>query len=260
MIQIKNYLFAGLAIFTISSCSKNNTDVIPPVTQELKKTIKTSTINGNISFEFGPEGKPKQFIVERPWGSYRYDFIYEPAKATINVFNIATNQKEETYQASLNDKGHITQLIFDQYDNNGNPTATATTSYSYNAKGLLEMTTSPSSFSKKYYYDTEGNNIKTEYYNGSGQLINYTENDYSDKLDKCPAHNINQFTWQGFFLPALSKKLLNHKKQINAGTNTINFEIGITYELDAEGFVKKGMVDDLNPAGTDWSWTFTFDK
>mgnify|MGYP001000851894 CR=1 FL=1 len=260
MKQIKNYLFAGLAMLTISSCSKKNTDVLPPATPEIKKTITASTFNGNTSFQFGPDGKPKQFIQEKAWASYRHDFIYEPGKVTVDIYDMATNKKLENFQVTVNDKGLMIQSIYTQYDINGNPILSNTKSFSYTAKGLLETVTSPSSFSQKYFYDAEGNNTKSEFYNGGGQLVDYTEYSYSDKLDKYPAHSIRQFTWEGFFLPALSKRLVSHMKKMNAVTNAISFEYEMNYELDPAGYVKKGMVDDLDPAATDWNWTCTWDK
>lgn len=260
MKKIKAFLFGGLTILTIASCSKNDSPVTPAPVPGITKKLLTSSINGNISYEYNPDGRPKQFIWERPWTTYRYEFAYEPGKVTVTSFEHATNNIIDKEVLTLNEKGHMTQSNFNQYDVNGNPFGLTTVNYTYNAKGLLETATGPTSFTAKYYYDEEGNNTKYEYYDGAGQLIDVWFYSYNVKSDLYPAHSFLNSSWEGYFLPARSKKLVSGAKNINVINNSVIWDELISYELDAEGFVKKGIVDNLDPAKTDWSWTQSWDK
>ncbi|HWR32326.1 MAG TPA: hypothetical protein VN451_02270 [Chitinophagaceae bacterium] len=260
MKKIKTLLMAALAIVTISSCSKNKSDITPPPAPEVTKKMMTTTFNGNISFHYSADGKLKQYISEKLWGTYRYELSYEPGKVTIDIYNTVTNQKAEIHVLTLNAKGHISSTAGTLFNSNGSPYKFTVENFLYDDSGKLIEINSPGSFTRKYFYDANGNNNKLEYYDKQNQLEDISYYTFSALPDKFPGHGMMSYDFYSLFLPARSKYLVSNLKGVDVTTNSTSFDENITYELDAQGYVLKGIVDETTPGSIDWNWSNTWDK
>ena len=258
----KNLTFTILAIsLLLFSCSKKNSDLpAPPPPTVTKKMMTTTRFGNGASFEYNPDGSLKKIMDQRNWGTGRWEFLYQPGKAMVTLYDDATNKKLEYYEFTLNVKGFAEKKEGNQFDNSGVPNGFNTTYYYYNAQGQLEKQESPASYKYLYYY-ANGNVIKSEYYNGADVLQDYTTFEYTNLADKYPKVGAVSWTWVNHFLPSYCTKLASKIKGFDALLNEVNRDDEYIYELDTDGFVLKGTFKDISqPGNPSYSWMNTWDK
>lgn len=244
------------------SCKKETIESPEPVPVVVNKKIVTTTFYSSLgaTFEYNADGTLKLILDKRNWGTYQYTFSYQPGKVIITGRNVATNIIFETYNVILNAKGYASTCERTIYDNNGNPLYTDNIQYKYNADDLLEQSEEIGDYKIKYVYNSQQELVKSEYYDGAGNLKDYTEFQYGTTPDRFAAIGPASFSWFNFFLPARNKHLVTQSKQVNVVLNKVNWDCSFTYELDKDGYVKKSIVDNTLPGGTDWEWINTWNK
>lgn len=249
------------ASMLLFSCKKESVaPPLPPVPQPAGKQIVTSS-SGNMSakYEYYADGKVKQVLNFRPWGNYTNKYTYQAGKVLMDVYN-DNGKKTEMYEMFLNAKGFMEKIVYTAFDNSGNPAGTSTSNLFYNAAGLLESYVTLNGGSSKYYYNNDRNLIKNEYYDNNQQLASVTTYGYGQLDDKFPVVSYltgNDYSW---FCPPLSTKLVTQIKRTDLMLNKVVNDVAISYQLDADGYVLKGMVDELLPGTIDWTFENTFDK
>ena len=258
----KNLTFTILDFsLLLFSCSKKNSDLPAPPPPAVTKKIMTTTLFSNgASFEYSPDGSLKKIVDQRNWGTYRWEFSYQPGKVMVTLYDDASNKKLEYDEFTLNVKGFAEKKEGNQFDNSEVPYDFKTTYYYYNAQGQLEKQESPASYKYLYYY-ANGNLIKSEYYNGANVLEDYITYEYSNLADRHPEMGAVSWSWINRFLPSKCNKLASKMKSFDVILNKVAWENEYTYELDTDGFVLKGTYKDISqPGNPSYFWVNTWDK
>jgi len=259
MKQIRTFTLTALVTTVLfASCSKEKTTPNPdpaPSANEKLIVMSDEFYTGTI-IDYYPDRKIK---------SYRYTPAGGSERLTEFSYNGNNVIKKQYYQGKLqgetnivlNEKGYKKTSHYKMYDNNGVVVIENDADFLYDAAGHLIKEVFSTGAYLDYKYDVNGNHSETHYYENGAEVWRSSSTYFTDKKSKLVSYGYGNSNGDGTLMPLFSKNLLKHYITWDMTNQTKLFDGEYTYELDTDGFVKKGKYTNA-VSGNSWEWTNTY--
>lgn len=228
---------------------KNSTTVANSTTEAIKNErlllVSAAAQDGTYNFSF----TAGRLVKAVTWNNGATIKSFSYAGNTVTAITTENGKKtaENIYTLS---NGIAQKQTTAYFDANGNSTDQYTTSFNYNAAGLLEKTiylkNGASNGYAQYNYDSNKDLTEFSYYNGSGTLQSRSMYEYNFLIaDKAATFGRYNTSGDNYLFPRLSKHLCTKRTAFSPVTNITSIYT-YTYTTDALGYEIKQVVKDAN--------------
>ena len=242
----------------LTSCSKDKIAPNPapaPIANE-KMIVASDEFYPGTIITYYPDRKIKSYSYTPQGGFERLaEFFYNGNTVLKKQYYKGILQAETNF--ILNKKGHIKSSHYKLYDNNGNIATENDAEYFYDAAGHMVKEVFSTGAILECKYDMNGDRSETHYYENGVEIWKTLLTYYTDKKRKLMSYGYGNSNGDGAMLPLPSKNLLKHQINWDMTTQTLEFDGEYTYELDGDGFIKKGKYTNA-VTGNSWEWTNTY--